>query len=278
MESLNKDLTVDINAVLASKSERLAKFTPKFVVNWLKRVVHQDDLNSILEFSDGALDVDFADKVLQWLNVKSNVKFTDRGSLDPQGRYIFVSNHPLGGLDGLIMISILGKLMGKIKFVVNDLLLNVVPMRGLFVPVNKHGRMGREYGEMIHNAYASDSQILYFPAGLCSRLINGEIKDLQWQRNFLKQAKRYNRDIVPVHFNGRNSNFFYRLAKIRKALGIKFNIEMIFLPDEMFRQKNSTFEITIGTPIPISAIDSSRTLDEWCGVIRDECYKLGKQK
>ena len=146
MESLNKDLTVDINAVLASKSERLAKFTPKFVVNWLKRVVHQDDLNSILEFSDGALDVDFADKVLQWLNVKSNVKFTDRGSLDPQGRYIFVSNHPLGGLDGLIMISILGKLMGKIKFVVNDLLLNVVPMRGLFVPVNKHGRRGRGYG------------------------------------------------------------------------------------------------------------------------------------
>lgn len=276
MESLNKDLKVDLNAVIASKSERLAKFTPKFVVNWLKRVVHQDELNRILEFSNGALDVEFADKTLQWLNVKSNVRFTCRESLKPDGRYIFVSNHPLGGLDGLIMISILGKAMGKIKFVVNDILLNVLPMRGLFVPVNKHGRMGREYGQLIHDAYASNSQILYFPAGLCSRLINGKITDLQWQKNFLKQAKRYGRDIVPVHFNGRNSNFFYRLAKIRKALGIKFNFEMIFLPDEMFRQKNSTFDITIGTPIPIEKIDGSRTLDQWCSEIREECYKLGE--
>lgn len=276
MESLNKDLKVDLNAVIASKSERLAKFTPKFVVNWLKKVVHQDQLNQILDFSNGALDVEFADKVLQWLNVKSNVRFTDRGSLDPEGRYIFVSNHPLGGLDGLIMISVLGKLMGKIKFVVNDILLNVVPMRGLFVPVNKHGRMGRQYGQLMHDAYAGSSQILYFPAGLCSRLINGEITDLEWKRNFLKQAKRYGRDIVPVHFSGRNSNFFYRLARIRKALGIKFNFEMIFLPDEMFRQKNCTFDITIGTPIPIGTIDGSRTLDQWCSAIREECYKLGK--
>lgn len=274
MESYNKDLNIDLNAIIASKSERLAKFTPKFVLNKLKKIIHQDELNSILEFSNGAVDVEFADKVLLWLNAKANVKFTDRESLDTSKRYIFVSNHPLGGLDGLIMISLLGKIFGKIKFVVNDLLMNIIPMRGIFVPVNKHGRMGKEYGEMIHNAYASDAQILYFPAGLCSRLIEGKITDLEWKRNFLKQAKRYGRDIVPVHFEGRNSNFFYRLAKVRKALGIKFNIEMIFLPDEMFRQKNSTFGITIGKPIPIETIDSSRTLDEWCLEIREKCYKL----
>ena len=277
MESYNKDLTIDLNAIIASKSERLAKFTPKFVVNWLKRVVHQDELNSILKFSDGATDVEFADKTLQWLNAKANVKFTHRESLCADGRYIFVSNHPLGGLDGLIMISLLGKMFGKIKFVVNDILMNIVPMRGLFVPINKHGRMGKEYGKIINDAYASDAQILYFPAGLCSRLINGEITDLEWKRNFIKQARKYGRDIVPVHFEGRNSNFFYRLAKVRKALGIKFNVEMIFLPDEMFRQKNSTFDITIGEPIPIGTIDSSRTLDEWCMEIRKKCYQL-KQK
>ncbi len=277
MESCNKDLTIDLNAIIASKSERLAKFTPKFVVNWLKRVVHQDELNSILKFSDGATDVEFADKTLQWLNAKANVKFTHRESLRADGRYIFVSNHPLGGLDGLIMISLLGKMFGKIKFVVNDILMNIVPMRGLFVPINKHGRMGKEYGKIINDAYASDAQILYFPAGLCSRLINGEITDLEWKRNFIKQARKYGRDIVPVHFEGRNSNFFYRLAKVRKALGIKFNVEMIFLPDEMFRQKNSTFDITIGEPIPIGTIDSSRTLDEWCLEIRNKCYNLKEQ-
>ena len=272
MESLNKDLVIDIDAVIASKSKRLAKFTPKFVVRWVKRIVHEDEINEILKYSNGAIDVEFADKVLQWLNAKSNVKFIDRDSLDHEKRYIFVSNHPLGGLDGLTLISLIGKLFGGIKFVVNDILLNIVPMRNIFVPINKHGRMGKEYGERIHNAYASDDQILYFPAGLCSRLIDGQITDLEWKKNFIKQAKRYNRDIVPIYFGGQNSNFFYRLAKIRKFLGIKFNIEMIFLPDEMFRQKNSIFEVIIGEPVPISSIDSSKSLDEWCKVIREKCY------
>ena len=274
MESYNKDLKIDLDAIIASKSERLAKFTPKFVVNWVKRIVHQDELNEILKFSNGAIDVEFADKVLLWLNAKSNVKFINRESLRSDGRYIFVSNHPLGGLDGLILISSLGKIFGKVKFVVNDLLMHILPMRNIFVPVNKHGSMGKDYGERIHNAYASDAQMLYFPAGLCSRLIDGKITDLEWKRNFIKQAKRYNRDIVPVYFGGRNSNFFYRLAKIRKMLGIKFNFEMIFLPDEMFRQKNSIFDVVIGEPIPISSIDSTRTLDQWCKEIREKCYKL----
>ena len=274
MESQNKDLKIDINAVIASKSERIAKCAPKFVINWLKKIIHQDELNQILEYSNGAIDVEFADKVLEWLNVKSNVKFTDRESLDPNKRYIFVSNHPLGGLDGLTLISLFGKTAGKIKFVVNDILMNIIPMRNIFVPVNKHGRMGKDYGQMIHNAYASDSHILYFPAGLCSRLIDGEITDLEWKKNFIKQARKYNRDIVPIYFGGQNSKFFYRLAKIRKALGIKFNIEMIFLPDEMFKQKNSIFDVTIGKPIPVDSIDSSKTLDEWCLEIRNKCYGL----
>ena len=274
MESQNKDLKIDINAVIASKSERVAKCAPKFVINWLKKIIHQDELNQILEYSNGTIDVEFANKVLEWLNVKSNVKFTDRESLDPNKKYIFVSNHPLGGLDGLTLISLFGKTVGKIKFVVNDILMNIIPMRNIFVPVNKHGRMGKDYGQMIHNAYASDSHILYFPAGLCSRLIDGQITDLEWKKNFIKQARKYNRDIVPIHFGGQNSKFFYRLAKIRKALGIKFNIEMIFLPDEMFKQKNSIFEVTIGKPIPIDSIDSSKTLDEWCLEIRSKCYGL----
>ncbi len=278
MESQNKDLKLDISAVIASKSERLAKYAPKFLIRWMKKIIHQDELNQILQYSNGAIDVEFANKVLQWLNVKSNVKFIDRESLSTNKRYIFVSNHPLGGLDGLTLISLFGKTFGKIKFVVNDILMNVIPMRNLFVPVNKHGRMGKDYGRMINDAYASDAQMLYFPAGLCSRFINGKITDLEWKKNFIKQARKYNRDIVPIYFSGQNSKFFYRLAKIRKALGIKFNIEMIFLPDEMFRQKNSTFDVIIGKPIPISSIDNTRNLQQWCDEIRGKCYELKPEK
>lgn len=274
MDTPSKDLKVDLDAVIASKSKRLAKYIPKFVLNWLKKTIHQDELNQILLYSNGATGVAFADKVLQWLNVQSNVKFTPGVELDPEKKYIFVSNHPLGGLDGLTLISYFGKMFPDVKFVVNDLLMHVYPLQPLFVPVNKHGRMGKEYGQAIHEAYSSPAQILYFPAGLCSRLIDGEITDLEWKKNFLKQAKRYNRDIVPVYFEGRNSNFFYRLAKIRKFLGIKFNIEMIFLPDEMFRQKNSIFEVRIGAPVPEESIDSSRSLEQWCSLIREKCYQL----
>ena len=278
MESQNKDLKLDINAIIASKSERLAKCAPKFLIRWMKKIIHQDELNQILQYSNGSIDVEFADKVLQWLNVKSNVKFIDRESLDPRRKYIFVSNHPLGGLDGLTLISLFGKTFGNIKFVVNDILMNVIPLRNIFVPVNKHGRMGKDYGQMIHDAYASDAQMLYFPAGLCSRLIKGEITDLEWKKNFIKQARKYNRDIVPIYFGGQNSKFFYRLAKIRKALGIKFNIEMIFLPDEMFKQKNSIFDVIIGKPIPISSIDTSKNLQQWCEEIREKCYELKPEK
>ena len=278
MESQNKDLKLDINAIIASKSERLAKCAPKFLIRWMKKIIHQDELNQILQYSNGTIDVEFADKVLQWLNVKSNVKFIDRESLDLNRKYIFVSNHPLGGLDGLTLISLFGKTFGKIKFVVNDILMNVVPLRNIFVPVNKHGRMGKDYGQMIHDAYASDAQMLYFPAGLCSRLINGEITDLEWKKNFIKQARKYDRDIVPVYFSGRNSMFFYRLAKIRKALGIKFNIEMIFLPDEMFKQKNSIFDVIIGKPIPISSMDNTKNLQQWCDEVRGKCYELKPEK
>ena len=278
MESQNKDLKLDISAVIASKSERLAKCAPKFLIRWMKKIIHQDELNQILQYSNGSIDVEFADKVLQWLNVKSNVKFIDRESLDPRRKYIFVSNHPLGGLDGLTLISLFGKTFGNIKFVVNDILMNVIPLRNIFVPVNKHGRMGKDYGQMIHDAYASDAQMLYFPAGLCSRLIKGEITDLEWKKNFIKQARKYDRDIVPIYFGGQNSKFFYRLAKIRKALGIKFNIEMIFLPDEMFKQKNSIFDVIIGKPIPISSIDTSKNLQQWCEEIREKCYELKPEK
>ena len=278
MESQNKDLKLDINAIIASKSERLAKCAPKFLIRWMKKIIHQDELNQILQYSNGSIDVEFADKVLQWLNVKSNVKFIDRESLDPRRKYIFVSNHPLGGLDGLTLISLFGKTFGNIKFVVNDILMNVIPLRNIFVPVNKHGRMGKDYGQMIHDAYASDAQMLYFPAGLRSRLIKGEITDLEWKKNFIKQARKYDRDIVPIYFGGQNSKFFYRLAKIRKALGIKFNIEMIFLPDEMFKQKNSIFDVIIGKPIPISSIDTSKNLQQWCEEIREKCYELKPEK
>lgn len=280
MESGKHNLAIDIKQVIASKSSKLAKYTPKFIINAIKRIIHEDEINFILKNNCDKTGVDFATGCLKTLNVSCNIKYINKESINNTGRYIFVSNHPLGGLDGLILISELGKEFGNIKFIVNDLLMNIKPLKPIFVPVNKVGKMNKEYSEIINSAYASQSHILYFPAGLCSRLVNGEIKDLIWKKNFLRQALKYNRDIVPVYFGGKNSMFFYRLARMRKFIGIKFNIEMIFLPHEMFRQKNSTFDVVIGEPITLESIKNSiaqgKTLDLWCEEIRLKSYELKK--
>lgn len=173
----------------------------------------------------------------------------------------------------MIAISVLGRKFPKLKVVVNDLLLNITPISHMFVPVNKHGKMDREYAEKLNATYSSDCQIYNFPAGLCSRLIQGKIQDPEWKATFVNQAKRYGRDIVPVFFSGRNSMFFYRLSRIRKRLGIRFNIEMLYLPDEMFRQKGAHFDIYIGDPISCSRL-SEGTAKEWTEKIRQTSYNL----
>ena len=273
METPPHTFSIDIDQVIASKSRKLAKYTPKFLTAYLKRTIHQDEINRLLAANRDSTGAEFAVNILRDLNVSCRVKFIDKEALDTGGRYIFASNHPLGGLDGLILISELGKTFGGIKFVVNDLLMNIKPLEPLFVPVNKHGKMNREYLRLINAAYASSDQILYFPAGLCSRLIKGTITDLPWQPSFVKQALRYERSIVPVYFSGRNSDFFYRLAKFRKFLGIKFNLEMLYLPDEMFRQKNTTFDVVIGKPVPVGDLKGKNPA-EWCGIIREKAYSL----
>lgn len=281
METGKRNLTIDIEQVIASKSSRLAKYTPKFMVEFIKRAIHQDEINSILINNPDKTGVEFAEAALREMHVKYNATYLNRQAINEKENYIFASNHPLGGLDGLVLINLFGKELGQVKFVVNDLLMNIKPLESVFVPVNKHGRMSKEYGEAIHRAYASAGHILYFPAGLCSRMIGGKISDPPWKKNFLKQALAYNRDIVPVYFRGANSKFFYRLAKLRKFLKISFNVEMIFLPHEMFRQKNSIFEVVIGEPIRIDTIRQDLAqggdLQKWCDIIRAQCYGLNSK-
>lgn len=271
-------MEINIKRVIESKSSKLSKYTPNFIIRAIKKIIHEDEINFILKTHGDKTGVEFAAGCLDILGVSCNVTYRNPESLQIHDRYIFVSNHPLGGLDGLVIINELGKKFGNIKFVVNDLLMNIKPLEPIFVPVNKVGRMNKRHGELIDDAYASSSQILYFPAGLCSRLIHNEIIDPPWSRNFLKQALRYNRNIVPMFFSGRNSGFFYKLARFRKFIKIKFNLEMMFLPDEMFKQKNSTFDVVIGEIIPIesirSRIEQGESLQDMCEEIRKKTYDL----
>lgn len=263
---------LDVEKVLFSKNKKLAKVVPRFFINYLKRIVHQDELNLFLENYDHLRDAEMIGAFLENFEIKYNVFGLE--NLPRTGRYIFVSNHPLGGLDGIVFIYELSKHYPDIKFPVNDILTNIENLSGVFLPVNKHGNQGREAAKRIEDAYASDSQILYFPAGLCSRKKKGVIEDLEWHKSFVTKAIQHKRDIVPAYFSGRNSNFFYNLANIRKLSGLKANIEMLYLPDEMFRQKGREISLVFGKPISNETFDKSRTMPEWATWVKSETYKL----
>ena len=190
------------------------------------------------------------------------------------GRYIFASNHPLGGLDGIVFIYELSKYFSDVKFPVNDILTNIENLSGVFLPVNKHGGQGREAARRIEETYASDCQILYFPAGLCSRKKRGIIRDLKWHKSFITKAIQHKRDIVPAFFSGRNSDFFYNLANLRNSLGIKSNFEMLYLPDEMFSQKGKDISLVFGKPIPWQTFDNSKSPVEWADWVKSKSYEL----
>ncbi len=265
-------IQIDVGKVLKDKNPSLARIVPAFLINYLKRIVHQEELNEFLREYGHLRDAELIKEGLRFMNITYTVE--GKENIPHEGRFIFVSNHPLGGLDGLVFIYELSKYFNDIKFPVNDILTNIENLNGIFLPVNKHGAQGREAARAIEEAYASDSQILYFPAGLCSRKKKGEIKDLVWYKSFITKAVAHKRDIVPVYFAGRNSNFFYNLSNFRNFLGIKANIEMLYLPNEMFRQKGKKIRMVFGKIIPWTTFDSSKNPSEWAAWVRGKSYDL----
>jgi 1-acyl-sn-glycerol-3-phosphate acyltransferase len=265
-------LQIDVGEVLKSKNPSLSRVIPSFIINYLKRIIHQDEINELLKTYGHLRDVEFVKAALYFFEIKYQV--FGKENVPEKGRYFFVSNHPLGGLDGLVFIYELSKSFKDIKFPVNDILMNIENLSGIFLPINKHGGQAKDAIRSLEEAYASESQILYFPAGLCSRKKKGVINDLVWHKSFITKAVQHKRDIVPAFFSGRNSNFFYNLANIRTSLGIKSNIEMLYLPDEMFSQKEKSISLAFGKVIPWQTFDNSKTSPEWADWVKQRSYDL----
>ena len=278
IESMNSitEKTIDINDILKSKMGSKAKYVPAPLVKWLKHIVHQDEVNKYLWDSRNLTGVEWLEDCMRYLDMtldivgKENLPDKNDGKL-----YTFVSNHPLGGEDGVALGAVIGRHYdGKFRYLVNDLLMNLPGLAPLCIPINKTGSQSRSFPAMVESGFRSDNHMLMFPAGLCSRRINGKIHDLPWKKTFITKSVETHRDVVPIHFGGRNSDFFYTLANICKALGLKFNIAMLFLVDEMYKNVHKSFRIAIGKPIPWQTFDKSRTPAQWAQYVQDEVYKL----
>ncbi|MDR0907960.1 MAG: acyltransferase [Rikenellaceae bacterium] len=238
---------ISVAGVLEGKAPKMYKWVPRPLVKWLARTVHEDDLNYVLENFAGDGPFEFLRRFFAYTGVTYETVGLDK--LDPSERYIFASNHPFGGMDGMMLAERIGTHFGDVRVIVNDILMYLEPLRSIFVPVNKHGRQKGDYAVAFNETFEGSAPVLTFPAGLCSRCIANQVQDIEWRPNFVKRANQTGRLIVPVFVEGQLSKRFYRLAGLRKKLGIKGNVEMIYLPDEMFRQKGQHFKLIFGEPI-----------------------------
>ncbi|MCR5532356.1 MAG: 1-acyl-sn-glycerol-3-phosphate acyltransferase [Paludibacteraceae bacterium] len=268
-------LQFDIRAILKRKAPNSR--VPEFLIRYLERITHIEQMNAFLRVHTTEKDYDFIKLVLdEELGCTASISGTENIPTDNKP-VLFVSNHPLGGLDGMIIAQMIHSVRPReLKVIVNELLMYMEPINGLWAPVNKVGHLTKEQAAEQQRMWESETDVLSFPAGACSRLqrINGkwQVCDLEWQKNFVQRAKEYKRDIVPIYFEGRNSRFFYVLALIRKWLGIKLNIEMLYLVDEMYGAHDKHFDVHVLPPIPYTTFDNSKTPKEWAQYVKSIVY------
>lgn len=267
---------IHIREVIRAKNPKLLKWLPGPIISYIRKVLHEDEINAFLAANYQKLGFDFVDAIIG--EFKPRVVIEGLENIPDSGRIIIVSNHPLGGLDGMALLHAISKKRKDVRFVVNDILLNLKSFNGIFIPVNKHGRNAAESVRLINEAYSSDGVTVIFPAGLVSRKINGIITDLPWQKSFMTKARQHQAPVLPAFIGGTNSKRFYRIARLRALLKIKANIEMFYLVDEMYRQYHKPIKIVFGEPIPGNTWDGTvRDLD-WVEKIRKEVYQLEKKQ
>lgn len=272
-ESVEK--TIDIKRILKDKMGSKARFVPCFLVAWLKKIIHEDEVNRFLWENRNLKGTEWLTACVQYLDMTLDIVGVENLPDKNDGKlYTFVSNHPLGGQDGVSLGSIIGRHYdGKFRYLVNDLLLNLPGLKPVSIGINKTGKQSRDFPRMVEAGFNSDNHLLMFPAGLNSRRINGEIHDLPWKKTFITKSVETHRDVVPIHFSGQNSKRFYRIAKFSDRY-LPFNLAMLFLVDEMYRNVGKTFRITIGKPIPWQTFNKTKTPMEWANFVEERVYAL----
>ncbi len=276
MSADNEIQPINMEKIIGEKNPTLLRWMPKFILNYVKRTLHVEEMNQFIEIHHAKRNIDFIEAVLKHFEIK--VKIIGIENLPREGGLVLVSNHPLGGLDALALMYELAQVRKDFHFLVNDILLNLRNIQDLFVPINKHGKNAKESLLKIDEQYASSEITLIFPAGLVSRKQSGEIKDLEWKKSFITKAKKYKRNVLPVHIEAYNSPFFYNLALYRKRLGVKANVEMFYLSDEMFKQRGKEIVIRIGEIIPVEKFENSKSDQDWAHWVKSVVYGLLPKK
>lgn len=265
---------IDLEKILAAKKVRV----PGLARRWMERLLHVKEINAGIYENRELHGIPFAQKFIEGKEPHNlGITLVTHGmeNLPKEGNQMVVGNHPLGGPDGVALMTAVGRVRHDIKFPVNDFLCYIPGLKELFVPIDKVNKT-RALAQL-EDAFASDNMLLYYPAGMCSRMTDGRIADPEWKATFIKKCVQYHRDVVPAYTEARNRDSFYRIANLRKRLGIKFNFEMALLPAEMFAQRGKTLTITFGRPIPWQTFDGRHTAAEWARMMKEHVYRLKEE-
>ena len=263
--------TIDIKAIIKDRAPKTSRWIPGFIYSFIDRKMHVKEMNDFLFKNRHKMNYDFIDAAVEYLDLKLQVIGLD--NVTKTGRYTIAANHPLGGPEGLSLFKIVGKVRKDITFLSNDILMSIPNLKQLFTPVNKHGS-NADYVKLFKQSFEGDKVVIIFPAGLVSRKQKGEIRDFIWKSSYISRAIKYNRTIIPCHIDGKNSRFFYNLARFRTMLGIKINLEMFLLADEMLKHRGKTIKLTFGKAIPNELFDNRLNKHKWSAMVKDYVYKL----
>ncbi|MDX2362695.1 MAG: 1-acyl-sn-glycerol-3-phosphate acyltransferase [Crocinitomicaceae bacterium] len=266
---------IDVEKLIASKNKKAAKWTPRFLIRYLKRILHEKDINAFLTEHQHLKNQEWCAEVVKYMNITIDVKNLDK--VPREGKIVIAMNHPLGGMDAMILVNALSGQRDDLKFIVNDLLMSLENMSEMFVGINKHGKNKGSIREQINELFQSEQAVCIFPAGLVSRKQKGEVKDLIWKKTFVTYAKEFDRTIIPIYIDGELSKFFYRLARFRKFIGVKMNVEMLYLANELYKQRNKHMRFIVGDPIEQSFLNATEDNRKLAQDIKDKVYELRNQ-
>lgn len=267
---------INIREVIRKKNPTLLRWMPSFLLNYIRKILHEDEINDFIRRNGHLYNLDFVSAIVKEFG--AHVKVHGAENIPATGGFIIAANHPLGGLDAMALTHVVGEIRPDPVFIVNDILLNLENLKQIFIPVNKHGRNSASVVQQMNEAFAADKAVMVFPAGLVSRKQHdGSIADLEWKKSFVTKARQFKKTIIPVFIHAHNSNRFYNLARWRKRLGIKANIEMFFLVDEMYKQRRKTISITFGEPVNTHLFEGSPSDHIIAMEIRKRVYQLANK-
>jgi len=271
---MEQNKLIDVKRIIHSKNPKLLKRLPKFFVRYLQKILHEDDVNDFIEEHKNDSPIEFCVSVMRKFNIK--VTFDGLENIPQEKGAVLAINHPLGGMDAMALVTVLHQKRPDIQFIVNDVLMHLENLAPLFIGVNKLGKSPKHALEQVEEAFKEDHLLCIFPAGLVSRKNKRTVEDLTWRKTFITRSKKHNKVIIPVHLDGELSNFFYNLYKLRKFIGIKANLEMLYLVNELYKQHNKHIHIQFGNPIFASELDNSKTDAEWAQFVKERVYALKK--